>query len=323
MTGQRVLATYVLENGWPPTFPHKAVSAAPPFPDVAWLHVDAPPWVPGQKDSIIQGERALRQRGSKRPIQQMALGSQTNKSAVGSPSLPEQASALADDSASANTPAVAKAAQGGIHHASASQPSSDAKAEHAQDSHDGPANALAESRQQQAHDNSKQPQDPGQLQKDLQQPRPVFSRQQSEPYKTPSQIRLESRRKFQHQWAQKHLQLPSGEEAAAEAAQSSMAQEMRVAMKSFREGDDASALRCLQAASEQPPTRLPMLVMMACVQASRDRLQEALSTMKKVHTLLASLPSNSTYADLEALPIPNAGRPLHHAWHGLQFVNIC
>ncbi|KAK9864465.1 hypothetical protein WJX84_006244 [Apatococcus fuscideae] len=55
VTGQRVLATYVLENGWPPTFPHKAVSAAPPFPDVAWLHVDAPPWVPGQPRSPAGG----------------------------------------------------------------------------------------------------------------------------------------------------------------------------------------------------------------------------------------------------------------------------
>lgn len=61
-----------------------------------------------------------------------------------------------------------------------------------------------------------------------------------------------------------------------------MAKEMAAAIKSFQEGDKMSALGTLQAAADKAPTRLPMLVMMACVQASQERLQDALTTIAEV-----------------------------------------
>lgn len=66
----------------------------------------------------------------------------------------------------------------------------------------------------------------------------------------------------------------------------SMAKEMAAAIKSFQEGDKVSALRTLQAAADKAPTRLPMLVMMACVQASQGRLQDALTTIAEVCSVL-------------------------------------
>lgn len=69
----------------------------------------------------------------------------------------------------------------------------------------------------------------------------------------------------------------------------SMAKEMAAAMRSFQEGDVGSALRTLQAASAQAPTRLPMLVMKACIQASQGQLQDALATIAQV---LSTPPSN-------------------------------
>lgn len=69
-----------------------------------------------------------------------------------------------------------------------------------------------------------------------------------------------------------------------------MAKEMAAAMRSFQEGDMGSALRILQAALAQAPTRLPMLVMKACIQASQAGLQDALATIAQV---LSMPPSNS------------------------------
>ena len=60
------LHEHTLANGWPPTFPLDPTLSAPPFPDVSWLSLDDPPWVPGSGDDVLQKERALRSSRSKR-----------------------------------------------------------------------------------------------------------------------------------------------------------------------------------------------------------------------------------------------------------------
>lgn len=61
------LHDHMLANGWPPTFPLDPTLSAPRFPDVSWLSLDDPPWVPGSNSEILQKERALRRSRSKRP----------------------------------------------------------------------------------------------------------------------------------------------------------------------------------------------------------------------------------------------------------------
>ncbi len=326
---QALLRSYVLNSGWPPTFPRTAAEKAPNFPDVSWLQLDAPSWKPGSRDTIRQQEAALRGRARLSPSHIDATPNAENHPAAmdlrhtrsrkrdrrndeassfgDSPRFAEGFSSPAAVSCSAasghpvkavSSPAAdGKLAQGGRPGlagssgdpqvlSSETDPASDSAAflsHHQQPSSD--TDSMGHGARDSYDAASADPDVSGQNQGQLGQ-QGISEEHAPQPETSRSKQRLQKLQwiKAKQHWVQANLHITPGSStgAAERTCPKRLDPDVEQAMNEIRLGETEPAMARLQAASQRMPDDLTLMVLVACVQAQRDGLQHALSTIAKV-----------------------------------------